>query len=199
MICTRILTESNTKSFRSVNFAIVGQSVRKFARSRLESLRKSGVSVTSRQRSRHRAARHTDMGIASTLKAKAAKAKAAKGFLEKNVPIPAHFYAGQTEDDLMAPKKVILPFVLMLNLVLVAAFAAAMAYYSSPDSYLTDISIEPDYDFGAPAYNCTPLIADTHYGVRFNYDTCKALLVSEVPLCTQILFFLLTATTRRTD
>ena len=139
------------------------------------------------------------MGIASTLKAKAAKAKAAKGFLEKNVPIPAHFYAGQTEDDLMAPKKVILPFVLMLNLVLVAAFAAAMAYYSSPDSYLTDISIEPDYDFGAPAYNCTPLIADPHYGVRFNCDTCKALLVSEVPLCTQILFFLLTATTRRTD
>lgn len=44
------------------------------------------------------------MGIASTLKAKAAKAKAAKGFLEKNVPIPGHFYVGQTEDDLMAPK-----------------------------------------------------------------------------------------------
>jgi hypothetical protein len=36
----------------------------------------------------------------------------------------------------------------MLNLVLVAAFAGAMAYYSSPDSYLTDISIEPEYDFG---------------------------------------------------
>ena len=33
------------------------------------------------------------------------KAQAAKGFLEKNVPIPAHFYAGKTDEDLMAPKR----------------------------------------------------------------------------------------------
>ena len=56
-------------------------------------------------------------------------------------------------------------------------------------------SLIPSACAGAPSYNCTPLIADTHYGVRFNYDTCKALLVSEVPLRTHILFFLLTATT----
>lgn len=116
------------------------------------------------------------------------KAQAAKGFLEKNVPIPAHFYAGKTDEDLMAPKRasrrksiffflpspanalanprlsrrlttgpfprffraeVILPFVLVLNLFLIAAFAGFMTFYSLPGSYLTEISIEPDYDFGA--------------------------------------------------
>lgn len=37
----------------------------------------------------------------------------------------------------------------MLNLFLIAAFAGFMAFYSLPGSYLTEISIEPDYDFGA--------------------------------------------------
>ena len=42
------------------------------------------------------------------------KAQAAKGFLEKNVPIPAHFYAGKTDEDLMAPKRASPPEVNLL-------------------------------------------------------------------------------------
>ena len=46
---------------------------------------------------------HADMVLSKIKSSK--KAQAAKGFLEKNVPIPAHFYAGKTDEDLMAPKR----------------------------------------------------------------------------------------------
>jgi hypothetical protein len=59
---------------------------------------------------------------------------------------------------------------------MVLTFGAFLWYYSSPLTEVTTISIEPDYDYGGSAYNCTPLIADTHYGVRFNYDTCTELI-----------------------
>jgi hypothetical protein len=48
-----------------------------------------------------------------------------------------------------------------------------------------DISIEPDWDFGGSAYNCTPLAADPFYGVRFNYETCRDLY--SVPSTTSVL------------
>jgi hypothetical protein len=59
---------------------------------------------------------------------------------------------------------------------MVLTFGVFLWYYSSPLTEVTTISIEPDYDYGGSAYNCTPLIADTHYGVRFNYDTCRELM-----------------------
>ena len=172
------------------------------------------------------------------------KAQAAKGFLEKNVPIPAHFYAGKTDEDLMAPKRASRRKSIFFFL----TFSCECARYSAPlptthhrslptilsrrghptlrpgaqplphrrvrrlHGVLLPARLVPHGDIhrarlrfrcvpsrrairtassrpflslirsthaGGEAYNCTPLIADTAYGLRFNYDTCRELMVSE--------------------
>ena len=72
---------------------------------------------------------------------------------------------------------VLIPLVLILDFLLLCVFAFFIYFYTVPsDQHVTDIAIEPDYDYGDGAYNCTPLVADDHYGLRFNYDTCNEYL-----------------------
>lgn len=120
----------------------------------------------------------------------------APGFLERNVPIPAKFYVNKKDADLLGPKSenpqvppsrrelnnlclmlagVMIPLTLFLGLLQVAMFAGFIYYYSMSAQWVTDISIESEYDYGGSSYNCTPLAADSFYSVRFNYETCRAL------------------------
>jgi len=70
---------------------------------------------------------------------------------------------------------VMIPLTLFLGLLQVAMFAGFIYYYSMSAQWVTDISIESEYDYGGSSYNCTPLAADSFYSVRFNYETCRAL------------------------
>lgn len=104
------------------------------------------------------------------------KAKA-KGFLERNVPIPPHFYAQKNDDDLLiADKSVILPFTVSLQMLQLAAVVVFFVIYSLPMSYTNETRIESEYDYKKnDGWNCTPLALDSFYSTRFNYDTCKEL------------------------
>jgi len=105
------------------------------------------------------------------------KKEKAKSFLEKNIPIPPHFYAQVDDDDaLIASKSVILPFTLALQILQIVAVVVFFTIYSLPMSNIVTTRIEPDWDYRRDdGWNCTPLSADAFYDKRFNYDTCKAL------------------------
>jgi hypothetical protein len=98
-------------------------------------------------------------------------------FLERNVPIPPHFYAQTDDDDLLiADKSVILPFTVSLQMLQLAAVVVFFVIYSLPMSYTNETRIESEYDYKKnDGWNCTPLALDSFYSTRFNYDTCKEL------------------------
>ena len=103
---------------------------------------------------------------------------AKKNFLEKVVPIPQEFYAGNKEEDLIIPKKQIIPMAVVLQFMQWGAFVAFFTYYSLPPSYIRESTIQAEWDYGGASWNCTPMMADSYYSMRWNYDTCK-LLVQE--------------------
>ena len=105
------------------------------------------------------------------------KKEKAKSFLEKNIPIPPHFYAQVDDDDaLIASKSVILPFTLALQILQIVAVVVFFTIYSLPMSNIVTTRIEPDWDYRKDeGWNCTPLSADYLYNTRFNYDTCREL------------------------
>ena len=101
--------------------------------------------------------------------------KRVRGTFEKVVPISPEFYDDHKDEDLIAPKSVLLPFNAVLMLTQWIAFAALMVYYSGPAAEVTDVRVEAQWDYGAPDYNCTPLAKDSYWGQRFNFDTCVEL------------------------
>ena len=105
------------------------------------------------------------------------KKEKAKSFLEKNIPIPPHFYAQVDDDDaLIASKSVILPFTLALQILQIVAVVVFFTIYSLPMSNIVTTRIEADWDYRKDeGWNCTPLSADYLYNTRFNYDTCREL------------------------
>jgi len=93
-------------------------------------------------------------------------------------PIPAEFYDDKVDEDLIAPRSVLFPFTVFLNLSGVAAFAAFCWYYSNVEStFLQESTIQGEYDYSTsgPSWNCTPVMTDPYYRTRMNYATCKAL------------------------
>ena len=101
--------------------------------------------------------------------------KRVKGTFEKLVPISPEFYDTERDEDLVAPKNVLLPFNAFLLLSQWIAFIALMVYYSGPANYVKDTTIKTDYNFGYPKYNCTPMMNDPTWGHTFSAETCMTL------------------------
>jgi len=101
----------------------------------------------------------------------------ARTLAEKLSPIPAEFYDDKVDEDLIAPRSVLFPFTVILNLCGLAAFGAFCWYYTNVEStFLKESTIQGEYDYSTsgPSWNCTPVIADPYYRTRMNYAACKA-------------------------
>lgn len=98
--------------------------------------------------------------------------KRVKGTFEKLVPISPEFYDTERDEDLVAPKNVLLPFNAFLLFSQWIAFIALMVYYSGPANYVSTSTIETDYRFQYPKYNCTPLVTSEYWGSRIGFDFC---------------------------
>lgn len=106
--------------------------------------------------------------------AKAESEKQRKSFLEKFIPINGMLYEGNSDEDLVAPKKKVLRFVTFLRVIQVCSFGAfVMYYYWSPMSFKKDVQFTTRWDYGTGAYNCTLNLPDEYWEWRMNYDTCK--------------------------
>ena len=106
------------------------------------------------------------------------RTRRARTLAEKLSPIPAEFYDDKLDEDLIAPRSVLFPFTVFLNLSGIAAFAAFCWYYSNVEStFLQESTIQGEYDYSTsgPSWNCTPVMSDPYYRTRMNYATCKAM------------------------
>ena len=102
--------------------------------------------------------------------------KRVKSLGEKLIPISPEFYdTSPRDEDLVAPKNVLLPFNAFLMCSQWIAFAAMMWYYASPVNNVQQSTIQTDWDYKAPAYNCTPMMEDAVWNNRFSFDTCMSL------------------------
>jgi len=102
--------------------------------------------------------------------------KRVKSLGEKLIPISPEFYDTEKEEDLVAPKAVLLPFNAFLVVSQWIAFCILMWWYSSPANNSPVTSIQVDWDYGkADGYNCTPMMKDRYWSNRFNFDTCMEL------------------------
>ena len=102
--------------------------------------------------------------------------------LEKHVPIAQKFHKSKpvAEEDLIAPKKVLLPFNTFLLCSQWLVFIIMLVYYSDPVNYVKQSELQIKWNWGkdgdgadSTAYNCTPVQTDEYWGHEFNYDTCK--------------------------
>ena len=110
-------------------------------------------------------------------KRKSISVKAAKkNCFEQIVPIPNEFYASNKEEDLILPKRIAVPMALVLQFMQWGAFASFFAYYSMPISYIRESTIQAEWNYGGPSWNCTPMMADDFYSMRWNYETCKTIV-----------------------
>lgn len=110
-------------------------------------------------------------------KRKSISVKAAKkNCFEKIVPIPNEFYASNKEEDLIVPKGKAVPMALVLQFMQWGAFASFFTYYSMPISYIRESTIQAEWNYGGPSWNCTPMMADDFYNMRWNYETCKTIV-----------------------
>lgn len=101
--------------------------------------------------------------------------KRVKSLGEKLIPISPEFYDTERDEDLVAPKNVLLPFNAFLMISQWVAFCILMWWYASPANNILNTTIQVDWDYGKGTYNCTPMMKDSHYGNRFNFDTCQEL------------------------
>jgi len=126
--------------------------------------------------------------------------------LEKHVPIAQQFHKSKpvAEEDLVAPKKVLLPFNTFLLCSQWLVFIIMLVYYSDPVNYVKQSKLQIKWNWGkdgdgadSTAYNCTPVQTDEYWGHEFNYDTCK--LYARAPDATTVVEkdFVLGGTTYR--
>ena len=100
-------------------------------------------------------------------KRKSVSVKAAKkNCLDSIVPIPNEFYAGNKEEDLIVPKARAVPMALVLQFMQWGAFISFFTYYSLPVSYIRESTIQADWNYGGPSWNCTPMMADEFYSMK---------------------------------
>lgn len=85
---------------------------------------------------------------------------------------PKKFYDNNKDEDLIADKRVLLPFNAVLMLSQWVAFAALVVYYSGPSAYVSTTTIETDYRYGYPKFNCTPLTISNYWRSRVGFDFC---------------------------
>ena len=45
-----------------------------------------------------------------------------------------------------------------------------------PISYIRESTIQAEWNYGGPSWNCTPMTADDFYIMRWNYETCKTIV-----------------------
>ena len=114
----------------------------------------------------------------------AAKSQVSRSCLQSLIPIGDKFYDDKRDEDLVAEKSVVVAFNTVLFAAQVLALVAFLIYYSVPASYVRDLTIQVEWDYGAPGYNCTPMMANQYWSSRLNYDTCK--LYEEAPSATNI-------------
>jgi len=101
--------------------------------------------------------------------------KRVKSLGEKLIPISPEFYDTEREEDLVAPKNVLLPFNAFLIISQWIAFCILMWWYSSEANNVLNTTIQVSWDYKKETYNCTPMMKDDHYGNTFNFDTCMEL------------------------
>ena len=98
-----------------------------------------------------------------------------KSFWETLFPISENFYEGNKDEDLVAPRDKIVPFVSVLRVIQAVNFAGLLLYYSMPVSFVRQTTIQADYDYGTPTYNCTPMLKNTYWSVRLTHAACQRL------------------------
>ena len=101
--------------------------------------------------------------------------KRVKSLGEKLIPISPEFYDTEREEDLVAPKNVLLPFNAFLIVSQWIAFCILMWWYSSEANNVLNTTIQASWDYKRGTYNCTPMMKDYHYGNTFNFDVCMEL------------------------
>jgi hypothetical protein len=102
--------------------------------------------------------------------------KRVKSLGEKLIPISPEFYDTEPRDeDLVASRSVLLPFNMFLISSQWIAFCGMMWFYLSPVNNVQRSAISSDWDYKAPAYNCTSMTEDPVWGNGFNFDTCTLL------------------------
>lgn len=109
-----------------------------------------------------------------------------KGFLERVIPIADVFYDDKKDEDLIASKTVLLPFNAVLMISQWLGFVALLWYYSGPEAHVKTTTIQMDYNWSAPAFNCTPMMKDIYYGQQIGYDLCLREAASRPPGSTTI-------------
>ena len=90
--------------------------------------------------------------------------KRVKSLGEKLIPISPEFRDTERDEDLVAPKNVLLPFNAFLLISQWVAFCILMWWYASPANNISNTTIQVDWDYGKGTYNCTPMMKDSHYG-----------------------------------
>ena len=94
--------------------------------------------------------------------------------LEKHVPIAQKFHKSKpvAEEDLIAPKKVLLPFNTFLLCSQWLVFIIMLVYYSDPVNYVKQSELQIKWNWGkdgdgadSTAYNCTPVQTDEYWGM----------------------------------
>ena len=102
--------------------------------------------------------------------------------LEKHIPIAQEFHKSEpvTDEDLLAPKRVLLPFNAFLLFSQFLVFIIMIVYYSDPVNYISESKLQIRWDWGktgdkthSTPFNCTPVQSDEYWAHEFGYDTCK--------------------------
>ena len=104
-----------------------------------------------------------------------------KSFWDKILPITSEFYAGNSDDDLVAPKNKILPLAVLLFFIQACSLVAFLLYYSLPVSYEVHRRYEERYDYNPDVYNCTMMTEDADWKMKLNPDACNRLASAPSP------------------
>ena len=98
--------------------------------------------------------------------------KSKPSLAEKALPIGPEYYNLKTDDNLVAPKRQIIPFIFFLSLMQFGIFLAMILYYSLPFSFTTDELISYEWDYNNGTHTCTPMFKDTYWSSTQNYEQC---------------------------
>jgi len=91
---------------------------------------------------------------------------------EKALPIGPEYYNLKTDDNLVAPKGRIVPFILFLRIMQAGIFLAMILYYSLPFSFKEDDLISYEWDYNNGTHTCTPMFPDSYWSDTQTYARC---------------------------
>lgn len=104
--------------------------------------------------------------------------KVTRSCLQSLIPIGPNFYDDKHDEDLVADKSVVIAFNTALFVVQILAFGGFLMYYSMPVAFIRDATLQVDWDYGTPSYNCTPMMANSYWSSRMDYPTCKTFVMA---------------------